>query len=473
MILNRNAQYFFCGIGGSGMLPLALILRGKGFTVDGSDRALDQGRLAEKFDYLRAHGVTMFPQDGSGVNRQSQVLVTSTAVEATIPDVHAAKALGIPVFRRAELLAEIFNKTPVSIGIGGTSGKSTTTGMAGWILQQAGRHPTIMNGAVMKNFASGNHAYASSVVGTGNAFVSEVDESDGSIALYTPTVAVVTNISLDHKPLAELRSLFGSFVQSARIAVLNLDNEETRALVPLASEKLTYSLDNPDADIIASGIRALSDGSEFCLHDERKNTVVACRIQLPGRHNVSNALAALASAVAAGIPLDAAARFISGFSGIKRRFDVIGTANEITVIDDFAHNPDKIAATFNTLHEFPGRIIVMFQPHGYGPLKLMGRELIESFAEAMHVEDILIMPDPAYYGGTTSREVGSSDIVRAIASRGRTAIYQEHRSDCLEIMNRLAIPGDRIVVMGARDDTLSDFAKEVLDRLSRRGQDPN
>src|SRR5262245_19097477 len=223
---NQGRPYFFCGIGGSGMLPLALILRTKGYQVEGSDRSLDQGRLARKFEFLRARGIQLFPQDGSGITRPEQILVTSAAVEETVPDVQAARRLGVPVMRRAELLAQLFNAAPQSIAVGGTSGKSTTTGMAGWILHHAGRDPTIMNGAIMKNFITPQIPFAGAVVGNGHAFISEVDESDGSIAQFNSQIAVLNNISLDHKSMEELRALFRDFVAKARVAVLNLDNAE-------------------------------------------------------------------------------------------------------------------------------------------------------------------------------------------------------------------------------------------------------
>ena len=136
------------------------------------------------------------------------------------------------------------------------------------------------------------------------------------------------------------------------------------------------------------------------------------------------------------------------------------------MIDDFGHNPDKIAATLATLHAFPGRLIVLFQPHGYGPLKLMGNDLIDAFAANLKQEDILIMPEPAYYGGTTNREVSSQDIIRGVAALNRNAIYEEHRADCVAIIGREARPGDRVIIMGARDDTLSEFAAQVLSALS-------
>src|SRR5271167_5258893 len=210
--MSQLGDYFFCGIGGSGMTPLALIIQARGGRVEGSDRALDQGRNAERFNFLRARGVLLHPQDGSGITRASQILVTSAAVEETVPDVQAARRIGAAVTTRARLLAELFNSAVLGVGVAGTSGKSTTVGMLGWILHRAGKHPTIMNGADMKNFIDPGSPFASARVGDGDIFVSEVDESDGSIALFAPHVAVVNNISLDHKSLDELRTLFRGFI---------------------------------------------------------------------------------------------------------------------------------------------------------------------------------------------------------------------------------------------------------------------
>ncbi|RZJ40506.1 MAG: UDP-N-acetylmuramate--alanine ligase, partial [Brevundimonas sp.] len=204
-------DYFFCGVGGSGMLPLAMIVQARGHHIEGSDRSRDQGRTPEKFAWLQAHGVVLHPQDGSGVTRAEQIVVATGAVEDTVPDIGAAKAVGATIKTRPQLLSELFNAAPASIGVAGTSGKSTITGMIAWILHNAGREPTVMNGAVMKNFADADHPFASALIGGPDLFVSEVDESDGSIARYNPTVAVVSNISLDHKSMEELRELFGGF----------------------------------------------------------------------------------------------------------------------------------------------------------------------------------------------------------------------------------------------------------------------
>jgi UDP-N-acetylmuramate--alanine ligase len=177
---------------------------------------------------------------------------------------------------------------------------------------------------------------------------------------------------------------------------------------------------------------------------------------------VANALAALAAAREGGVTLKAAAGALERFSGIRRRLETVGTAAGVTVIDDFAHNPDKIAATLSTLHDFPGRLLVMFQPHGFGPLKLMRDDFISCFRQYLNEADVLIMPEPVYFGGTVDRSVTTSDVVQGVVAGGRTAFGFADRAACGAKILELARTGDRIVVMGARDDTLSQFASELL-----------
>jgi len=467
--MDHKERYFFCGVGGSGMLPLALILRDKGFEVEGSDRSLDQGRTAPKFAFLRERGIELYAQDGSGVRSADQIVVASAAVEATVPDIVAAKRVGARVMTRAALLAQLFNGATLPIGVAGTSGKSTTTGMIGWILHDLKKKPTIMNGAVMKNFITDDTPFASSVVGTGDVFVSEVDESDGSIAQFSPKIAVLNNISLDHKSMEELRVLFRDFVGKAKAAVLNLDNEETAALAGV-TKSVTYSLEDTTADLFASGFRPQPDGIAFDLHERGARAGVGARLQVPGRHNVANALAAIAAARECGLTLKDAARALERFSGIRRRLETAGTAGGVTVIDDFAHNPDKITASLATLHDFPGRLLLMFQPHGFGPLKLMKNDFIACFRENLGKDDVLIMPEPVYFGGTVDRAVTTADIVEGVNAGGRAAYGFADRAACGDKLLALARPGDRIVVMGARDDTLSQFAAELLTALRGKAQ---
>jgi UDP-N-acetylmuramate--alanine ligase len=450
------------------MTPLALIIQAKGGRVEGSDRALDQGRNPERFDFLRSRGVRLYPQDGSGVCRASQTLVTSAAVEETIPDVQAARRIGAAVTTRAKLLAELFNASALGVGVAGTSGKSTTVGMIGWILHRAGKSPTIMNGADMKNFVAADAPFASARIGEGEVFVSEVDESDGSIAFFSPHIAVVNNISLDHKSLDELRGLFRDFIAKAETAVLNLGNEEIAALLPdlKRGRTLTYSLAKSEADLLASSPVPSPAGIGFRVRARDTGELVEVKLQVPGLHNVANALAALSAAKACGVALADAAGYLGEFNGIRRRLEVVGTANDITVIDDFAHNPDKISATLETMHAFPGRLLLMFQPHGYGPIRLMKDALVDCFANGLHRDDVLLMPEPVYFGGTVDRSVGSRDIIAEIERRGRNALALPDRGACGDHLVKLAKPGDRILVMGARDDSLSQFARELLQRLA-------
>ena len=467
--MSQHGDYFFCGIGGSGMTPLALIIQARGGRVEGSDRALDQGRNGERFDFLRARGVLLHPQDGNGIRRDSQILVTSAAVEETVPDVQAARRVGAAVMTRAKLLAQLFNHAAFGVGVAGTSGKSTTVGMIGWILHRAGKSPTIMNGADMKNFIDPGSPFASARAGDGDVFVSEVDESDGSITLFAPHVAVVNNVSLDHKSLDELRILFRGFIANAQTAVLNLDNAETAALAAdlKPGQAVTYSLHAAAADLVASALIPAPTGIAFQVKARDTGETVPMELKVPGLHNVSNALAALCVSKVYGVGLAEAASHLGEFSGLRRRLEVVGTANEITVMDDFAHNPDKIAATLQTLHAFPGRLLLMFQPHGYGPIRLMKNALVDCFVRGLNDEDVLVMPEPVYFGGTVDRSVGSREIICEIERHGRNAFAFPDRGSCGDALVRLARGGDRIVIMGARDNSLSHFAHEVLRRMDK------
>ena len=461
--------WFFCGIGGSGMLPLALILHGHGATIAGSDRSRDQGRTPEKFDWLESLGCQLFPQDGSGISSAEQTLVASAAVEHSVPELVRAKDLGCPRMSRAELLAALFNAAPVGIGIGGTSGKSTVTGMLGWIMTVTGRDPTIMNGAVMKNFATPDAPFASARVGAGKIFVSEVDESDGSITLYRPEVAVLGNVSLDHKSLEELRALFGDFLGAAEVAAINLDDAETAALGPCARSLVTFGIESGEAmiGVVPGSINEAATALSATVIDRRDGTSCALSLKVPGRHNLANALAAIAGANAAGVAVGEAVAALASFEGLARRFDIVGTSpSGITVIDDFGHNPDKVSATLDTLKAHPGRVIAFFQPHGYGPLRQMGAELAEVFAAKLSPDDLTILCDPVYFGGTVDRSQGSERIIGLIKAAGGSAEYVAAREDCGRRITEIARPGDRIVIMGARDDTLAEFAKILLDQLA-------
>ena len=465
--MQHGKRFFLVGIGGSGMMPLAMILAGRGAAVEGSDRGLDQGRVRAKFAALEALGIRLHPQDGSGVVSPEQTVVASAAVEATVADMVAAERVGAQRMTRPELLSALFNAAHTPIGVAGTSGKSTVTGMIGWILHACGRDPTVMNGAVMTNFARADAPFASALVGAGESFVSEVDESDGSIALYRPQIAVLNNVSLDHKSLDELRALFGDFARAARTTVVNIGDPEAAVLAAtLDRGRLVTVAVEGEADLVAANLAPEPFAIGFDLVAGGETRCV--RLGVPGRHNVANALAAIGAAMAAGVTLDDAVAAIGGFTGLKRRFELVGEARGVAVIDDFGHNPDKIAATLRTLHDFPGRLLILFQPHGYGPLKVMRRELVATLGAELAPEDLLVLPDPVYLGGTTSREVTSADIVRDVGVAGGKALHIPDRQAAAMHLVAEAKPGDRIVIMGARDDTLSLLAGEMVGWLAAR-----
>jgi UDP-N-acetylmuramate--alanine ligase len=458
--------YFFCGIGGSGMLPLALILQGQGATVSGSDRSYDQGRTPEKFSWIKEQGIPLFSQDGSGVTGAVTALVVSTAVEDSIPDVAAAKKLGIPIIKRAELLAERFNNAEARIAVAGTSGKSTTTGMIGYVLHAAGLNPTVMNGAVFKNFQTPKNPYATALSGDASLFVTEADESDGSISFYNPTIAVLNNIALDHKTMDELKELFDAFLSKADTCVLNLDNQYVADMASHHTETcVTYALDYPTARLIATDI--VPDGrSVSCLvTDQHTKQSCALKLQVPGRHNISNALACIGTCLLLGLSLKDICTSLGEFTGIKRRMEVIGSRNLVTVIDDFAHNPDKITATLSTLKESPGNIHIIFQIHGYNPIRLMRREFADVFSKYLGPQDSIYIPEVLYLGGTVDRSVTAQDLVNDMRGLGINAHWLAKREDALPGIIKSKTPGDRIVVMGARDDTLSEFARDILNRM--------
>jgi UDP-N-acetylmuramate--alanine ligase len=225
-----------------------------------------------------------------------------------------------------------------------------------------------------------------------------------------------------------------------------------------------FSFEGRDAALTGGPVEAGDGFTRFAVRTGAEERIVTLRLW--GGHNARNALAALGAASAAGVPLDRAAAALESFAGLRRRFEIVGERNGVIVVDDFAHNPDKIAATLAAARPgLKGRLLLYFQPHGYGPLRLMKAPLVDALVQGMTEEDVLILSDPVYYGGTVDRSVGSEDVVAAIRASGRRAEHVAARAAARERLAALAGPGDRILIMGARDDTLSAFAESLLARL--------
>ena len=255
----------FCGISGSGMSALAQILKLSGDEVIGTDRSFDQGHDEENKNALQSLGIKILPQDGSAISEDVDCLYVSTAVEDHIPDVKAAISKGIPIKKRSDLLAEIFHRYKNSIAVGGTSGKTTTTAMIGYILDKLGQLPCMINGGLLRNYEN-QPGIPNIIFNKGDICVIEADESDGSIEKYHPYIAVINNISLDHKPIPELQKIFGDFAARSEYgAVVNADCEACRDIKHPHKKTVTFSLENPRADFTAYNIKAIPGGTAYSL----------------------------------------------------------------------------------------------------------------------------------------------------------------------------------------------------------------
>ncbi|OHB88400.1 MAG: UDP-N-acetylmuramate--L-alanine ligase [Planctomycetes bacterium RIFCSPHIGHO2_12_FULL_52_36] len=453
-------SYHLVGLGGSGMSPLAQVLLARGHRVSGSDRNLDRGTNHPLFQKLSRLGIACFPQDGSGVTEAASMVVISSAIEEDNPDVQKARELGIPIIQRASLLSILFNERN-GTAIAGTNGKTTVTGMATLIMDRAGLDPTVVVGGYMKNYASESRP-GNVRIGRSDVMCIEADESDGTLAYYRPKIGVITSISKDHKPLEALMGLFLIFIQNSARLVINVDCPVLSKVKLPPKETLTYGLQEK-AQIRATDIVYKTWGSCFRVGG------VNFELKVPGRHNILNALAAVAACSMGSVTLEKAAEALGEFQGIGRRLDLVGETHGIKVIDDFAHNPDKIQAALETVKQGSGRVFVVYQPHGFGPTKFMKEELIEVFSRAISKEDALFMPEILYLGGTARKDISSQMLVQELVTRGVNAHYLPERSHILGLLMAEVRPGDTVLVMGARDDTLTDFCHEILTSLHRNG----
>ncbi|MBP5697931.1 MAG: UDP-N-acetylmuramate--alanine ligase [Alphaproteobacteria bacterium] len=453
------AKIGFCAVGGSGMSALAQVLKYKKNDIYGSDRSFDQNREQKNKQALEKIGIKIYPQDGSMLDKDFVALYASTAVEDTVPDIKRAKELGIPVKHRSDLLSEIFASYKYNIAIGGTSGKSTITAMIGYILDKSEKKPLVINGALLKNYEN-QPGIPNVILNDGEYCVIEADESDGSIEKYTPYISVVNNITLDHKPIEELQKLFSDFILKAKGgAIVNKDCPNSKPLLHLHPTTTTFGIKNNKADFFAEDITAIPTGTRYTFRNKQYT------LKLIGAFNVANAMCAVACCSLLGIEPDKACSILEGFLGTKRRLEVLGQTNNITVIDDFAHNPDKVAGSMSALKSYKGRVITMFQPHGFTPMRLMGKEIMDAFIEHMSPQDILLLPEIFFAGGTVKRDISSKDLVNYAKRHNIDARYFETREELTNHILEIAQPQDRIVLMGARDNSITDMGYNILEKL--------
>lgn len=450
-------RFHYAGIGGSGMSALAQFQTMSGGVVSGSDRGFDQGGGAELRERLERLGIVLHPQDGSGVQGDCAALALSTAVEAEVPDYAAARARGLPVVHRSELLAHFVDRHR-AIAVAGTSGKSSVVAMIFEILRGAGRHPSVITGgellALQREGLVGN-AYKDTA---SNLLVVEADESDGSLVRYHPAIGLVLNLQKDHKEMDEVAGMFARFREHAREGFVMGEDDNLESY-------------RANADVFGFGPRATVRAERLALEPGGSRFEVQgvpFELPAPGRHNVLNALAAIAACRRGGVELAEMAVALAGYAGVARRFQRVGEVDRIEVVDDFAHNPAKLRAAIATAQARATRVLAIYQPHGYGPTRFLRPDLVAAFAEALRQEDRLWMLEVFYAGGSARRDFSAADLVAEIASRGRTAAFSPTRPELVQAVAEEARPGDLVLVMGARDSSLSELARAILEALRQR-----
>jgi UDP-N-acetylmuramate--alanine ligase len=445
-----RGRFHYAGLGGSGMSALAQFQVMTGGKASGSDRAFDRGERGALRAQLQGLGIAVLSQDGSGIGPDCAALIASTAVEDTVPDVAAAKAQGVPIIHRSELLAH-FVAQYRSIAVTGTSGKSTVAAMIFAILRGAGRDPSVITGGDLPDLMA-QGLPGNALAGRSDLLVVEADESDGSLVRYAPSIGVILNLQRDHKEMAEVAAMFAALRARARetLVVADADN-----LDQFAGGAVRFGL-GPRADVRGEDIELGPDASRF--------RVGAARFVLPvpGTHNVVNALAAIAACRLVGVGVEEMAPPLARFSGIGRRFQTVGKAGGVEVIDDFAHNAEKIAAAIRTAKLRARRVLAIYQPHGYGPTRFLRRDFVTTFARELAAEDRLFMLEVFYAGGTATRDFSAADIVAEIDALGTEAEFAPSRDWLVARIAQVAAQGDLVLVMGARDPSLSELARAIL-----------
>jgi UDP-N-acetylmuramate--alanine ligase len=455
-MFKRYQQIHFVGIGGSGMSGVAEILLNLGYRVTGSDQ-----KRNEAVERLEQLGAKVFVGHEAGHVEGAHVVVYSSAVSRDNIEVQVARQRGIPVIPRAEMLAELM-RLKYGIAVAGTHGKTTTTSMIGAVLSEGRLDPTIVVGGRVTNLGSNAR------LGQGEYLVAEADESDGSFLKLAPTLAVVTTVDAEHLDhygtLDAIRDAFVTFVNKVPFygaAVLCLDQPNIQLLIPRIDKRIiTYGLES-GADLVARRLHLSGLTGRFEVF-QRGTSLGECTLQVPGRHNVLNALAAITVALDLEIPFLTIQKALAGFTGVQRRFQVLGQAGGVTVIDDYAHHPVEIRATLAAAKAgFDRRVVTIFQPHRYTRTYHLREEFLTAFNQA----DVLIVMDIYPAGEAPIPGVNAADLADAIRAHGhRDVTYLGHdRARVIDHVIDITRPGDLVIMLGAGD--VSQLGAELLLRL--------
>lgn len=437
----RIKHIYFVGIGGAGMSGIAEVLLNLDYKVSGSDI-----KLSETTDRLKRLGATIYQGHSENHITDVDVVVTSSAVKSNNPEVGAARSRAIPVIPRAEMLAELM-RLKYGIAVAGAHGKTTTTSLIAMILDRGGISPTVVNGGIL------NTINTSAMLGTGEFMVAEADESDGSFLKLSPTIAIITNIDPEHldyyQNMGEIKRAFIQFANKVPFYGLNilcLDNEYIQDLIPLLEKRfLTYGL-TPQADFQAREVTVKGLSMSFRVFYQN-NELGQAELKMPGLHNVYNALAAIATAVELNLDFSVIKEALKTFGGVKRRFQIKGELNGITLVDDYGHHPTEIKATLSAAKNiWERRLVVVFQPHRY----TRTRDLFKDFTTAFNQADLLLLTDIYPAGEDPLPGVNAETLCREIKEHGHKNVhYHPQTEDMLGVLTHMLQPGDVVMTLGA------------------------
>ena len=456
----------FVGIGGIGMSGLAAMAKTLGYDVTGSDRGSGRPENRRIFAALENQGIRIYPQDGSFArDGLPDHIVYSTAIEEDNPDFAAGE--GVPRLHRSVVLEKLMTsmEDKITVAVTGSCGKSTVTAYTAEALFNLGADPVCLNGALSKRFRSASFA-GNFRPGKGRYFVFEADESDKSLLNYQVDYCIILNIGTDHYGKEELARVFGAFLKNTRRGAV-LSEGVHEAVKDFIPSRLKIAVFHPEP----------GEGRTFALEEYssqngRARAVFsgngAVALPAPGEHSALNALAVYAMLDMLGFDRDSALRALGRFDGLFRRTDFAGkTASGALVYDDYAHNPEKIVSCLETMRELaPGRVFAVFQPHGFGPWGFMCDELFRALEQVLRPGDRFLLLEPYYAGGTTSFKPTSASVAddwRKRAARPEPYLNFADRASLAAYLKTEAREGDVIVTMGARDNSLSDFASSLAD----------
>jgi UDP-N-acetylmuramate--alanine ligase len=447
---HRCRSVHFTGIFGSGMSALAQYLRFQGITVSGSDRFHASEDTAFIRRSLEGLGCAIAQQDGSGVSADTDVVCVSTAIEDSNPDIAAARSRALPIVHRSDLLSALI-ATKKTIAVAGTSGKSTVTAMIFEFLTACGKSPSLISGAGLRRLERqgliGN-AYS----GGSDFLVVEADESDGTLVKYRPEAAVILNISKDHKSTDEIAKLFETLASQSPWTASNADDPVLASLPATVrfGRNGSGSWRADHEELLPTSVKLFKSGVEYHL-------------PLPGSHNLENLCAAICVCEHFGCEEPALADAVKNYEGVARRFSVTRTKQNVHVVDDFAHNPAKIAAAVRAARGLSGRIIAIYQPHGFGPTRFLKDEYIATFRTTFRQQDSLYLLPIYYAGGTAQKDISSDDIIQGLGPVAFKAQALSGRDELLTRLQADAGSEDCVLLMGARDPSLPAFARKLVE----------